>query len=52
MKTVLRITLILDKVAEIAASEDAVVVAVCAAIESEIAELDNEEKSEFLPKWA
>lgn len=38
----------LDKVTEIAASENAVVVAVCAAIESEIAELDNDEKSEFL----
>lgn len=38
----------LDKVKEIAATENAVVVAVCAAIESEIAELDDEEKNEFL----
>ena len=38
----------LDKVKEIAASENAVVVAVCAAIESEIAELDDDEKVDFL----
>ncbi|TNH21399.1 redox-regulated ATPase YchF, partial [Testudinibacter sp. TR-2022] len=38
----------LDRVREIAASEGAVVVPVCAAIESEIAELDDEEKNEFL----
>ncbi len=39
---------LLDKVREFAASENAQVVAVCAAMESEIAELDDEEKSEFL----
>ena len=38
----------LDRVREIAAKEGAVVVPVCAAIESEIAELDDEEKIEFL----
>ncbi|BDX06441.1 redox-regulated ATPase YchF [Planctobacterium marinum] len=38
----------LDKVREIAAEENAVVVPVCAAIESEIAELDDEEKAEFM----
>ncbi|SPX41775.1 GTP-dependent nucleic acid-binding protein EngD [Haemophilus influenzae] len=38
----------LDLVREIAAKEGAVVVPVCAAIESEIAELDDEEKVEFL----
>lgn len=38
----------LEKVKEIAAGENAVVVAVCAAIEAEIAELDDEEKNEFL----
>ena len=38
----------LDRVREIAAKEGAVVVPVCAAIESEIAELDDEEKVEFL----
>jgi GTP-binding protein YchF len=38
----------LDKVKAIAADEDAVVVAVCAAIESEIAELDDDEKAEFM----
>ncbi|NTS78396.1 redox-regulated ATPase YchF [Catenovulum sp. SM1970] len=38
----------LDKVREIASTENAVVVPVCAAIESEIAELDDEEKDEFL----
>lgn len=37
----------LDRVREIAAKEGAVVVPVCAAIESEIAELDDEEKSSF-----
>ena len=40
--------LYLDRVREIAAKEGAVVVPVCAAIESEIAELDDEEKVEFL----
>ncbi|MCK7458251.1 redox-regulated ATPase YchF [Idiomarina aminovorans] len=38
----------LDKVREIAATENAVVVPVCAAIESEIAELDETDKEEFL----
>ncbi|WP_028866983.1 redox-regulated ATPase YchF [Psychromonas arctica] len=38
----------LDKVREIADREGAVVVPVCAAIESEIAELDDEDKAEFL----
>lgn len=38
----------LDKVQEIAKQENAVVVSVCAAIESEIAELDEDEKNEFL----
>ncbi len=38
----------LDKVREIAAQENAVVVAVCAEIESEIAELEEEEKAEFM----
>ncbi|MDX1705099.1 redox-regulated ATPase YchF [Pseudidiomarina sp.] len=38
----------LDKVREIAAKEDAIVVPVCAEIESEIAELDDEEKAEFM----
>jgi GTP-binding protein YchF len=38
----------LDLVRDIAAKEDAVVVAVCAAIESEISELDEEDKLEFL----
>lgn len=38
----------LDKVREIAATENAVVVAVCAEIESEIAELDDDERSEFM----
>lgn len=38
----------LDQVKAIAATEDAVVVAVCAAIESEISELDEEDKKEFL----
>ncbi len=38
----------LDKVREIAEQENAVVVPVCAAIESEIAELDDEEKTEFM----
>ncbi len=38
----------LDKVKEIAKNENAIVVSVCAAIESEIAELDDEEKAEFL----
>jgi GTP-binding protein YchF len=39
---------LLDQVKAIAASENASVVAVCAALESEIAELDQEEKDEFL----
>ncbi len=38
----------LDRVREIAEKEGAVVVPVCAAIESEIAELDDDEKIEFL----
>jgi GTP-binding protein YchF len=38
----------LDKVREIAAAEGAVVVAVCAEIESEIGELDEAEKAEFM----
>lgn len=38
----------LEQVQAIAAEENAVVVPVCAAIESEIAELDDEEKTEFL----
>ena len=38
----------LVKVQAIAAQENAVVVSVCAAIESEIAELDDDEKNEFL----
>jgi len=38
----------LDKVTELAASEGAVVVAVCAELESEIAELDAEEAAEFM----
>ncbi len=38
----------LDKVCEIAAGENAVVVVVCAAIEAEISELDDEDKAEFL----
>ncbi|PHR65370.1 redox-regulated ATPase YchF [Pseudidiomarina marina] len=38
----------LDKVREIASKENAIVVPVCAEIESEIAELDDEEKTEFM----
>lgn len=38
----------LDKVKELAQKENADVVSICAAIESEIAELDDEEKGEFL----
>ncbi|WP_199609338.1 redox-regulated ATPase YchF [Flocculibacter collagenilyticus] len=38
----------LDVVRDIASKEDAVVVAVCAAIEAEIAELEDEDKAEFL----
>ena len=38
----------LDQVRELAASEGAVVVPVCAAIESELIDLDEEEKAEFL----
>jgi hypothetical protein len=38
----------LDKVREIASKENAIVVPVCAEIESEIAELDDEEKAEFM----
>ncbi|WHN65447.1 redox-regulated ATPase YchF [Cysteiniphilum sp. QT6929] len=39
---------LLDKVIEFAKTDNADVVAVCAAIESEIAELDDDEKMEFL----
>ncbi|WP_440617255.1 redox-regulated ATPase YchF [Cysteiniphilum sp. 6C5] len=39
---------LLDKVIEFAKADNADVVAVCAAIESEIAELDDDEKMEFL----
>jgi len=39
---------LLDKVREIAEEQGAVVVPVCAAIESEIAELDDEDKADFL----
>lgn len=39
---------LLDQVRELAANENAIVVPVCASIEAEIAELDDEEKSEFL----
>lgn len=39
---------LLDKVIEFAKADNANVVAVCAAIESEIAELDDDEKMEFL----
>jgi GTP-binding protein YchF len=39
---------LLDKVREFAASEGAEVVPVCAAIESELAELDDDERTEFL----
>lgn len=38
----------LDRVREIAAAENAVVVPICNKLESEIAELDDEEKEEFL----
>ncbi len=38
----------LDVVTKIAAAENAVVVAVCASMESEISELDDEDKAEFL----
>ncbi len=38
----------LDKVVELSKAEDAIVVTVCASIEAEIAELDDDEKSEFL----
>ncbi|MFS1704750.1 redox-regulated ATPase YchF [Alteromonas sp. AMM-1] len=38
----------LDQVSAIAEAENAVVVAVCAAIESDIAELDDEERAEFM----
>ena len=38
----------LDKVCEIAASEGAVVVAICSKLESEISELEDEERDEFL----
>ena len=38
----------LDQVKAIAAEENAVVVAVCAAIESDIAELDDEDREEFM----
>ncbi|MBO1923146.1 redox-regulated ATPase YchF [Thiomicrorhabdus sp. 6S3-12] len=39
---------LLDKVREIAESQGAIVVPVCAAIEAEIAELDDEDKADFL----
>ena len=39
---------LLDKVRELAASEGAEVVPVCASIESELAELDDDERDEFL----
>jgi len=39
---------LLDKVCDFAASEGAGVVAVCAAIESELSELDDDERDEFL----
>ena len=45
---VLKIIPILDIVREIAAAENAVVVPVCASIESDISELDEEDKAEFL----
>ena len=38
----------LDQVKEIAAGENATVVAVCAAIESDIAELEDDEREEFM----
>ncbi|WP_462155218.1 redox-regulated ATPase YchF [Pseudoalteromonas piscicida] len=38
----------LDKVREIAAAEDAVVIPVCAAIEAELSELEEEDKKEFM----
>ncbi len=38
----------LDKLRAIAEAEDAVVVSICASIESDIAELDEEEKAEFM----
>ena len=38
----------LDRVRAIAAAEDAIVVPVCAAIESELSELDDEDKLEFM----
>ncbi len=38
----------LDSVTELAKQENAIVITICAAIESEIAELDDEEKIEFL----
>ena len=38
----------LDQVREIAAKEGAVVVAVCAEIESELSEMDEEERAEFM----
>jgi GTP-binding protein YchF len=38
----------LDKVNEIAASENAIVVVICNKLEAEIAELDDEERNEFL----
>ncbi|MDK6651302.1 redox-regulated ATPase YchF, partial [Klebsiella pneumoniae] len=38
----------LDQVREIAAKEGSVVVPVCAAVEADIAELDDEERDEFM----
>jgi len=39
---------LLDAVTELANKQDAIVVAVCAALEEEIAELDDEDKADFL----
>ena len=39
---------LLDKVSELAKQENAEIVAICAKLESEIAELDDEEKADFL----
>ena len=41
----------LDKVREIAAAEGSVVVAVCAAVESDIAELDDATVKSSWPSW-
>ncbi len=42
----------LERLKELAAKENAPVVAVCAAMESEIAELEDDEKPSSSPKWA